>query len=65
MKSNKDRLKTNVVAIALVLLFGSALATAWDEFSTADIWTQLFILACSGVGISGIYWMIRAALSKN
>lgn len=65
MKSNKERLKTNVVAIALVLLFGSALATAWDEFSAADIWTQLFILVSSGIGISGIYWMIRAALSKD
>lgn len=60
MTPKKDTFSGGLVGAVIVVVFAAALATLWEEFAGADLPTRLFILACMGVGGSGIYWMLRA-----
>lgn len=65
MAEKKDTFMGGAVGALIVLIFAAALATMWDEFRSADLPTKLFILACSAVGGSGIYWTLRAMWSDK
>lgn len=65
MKHKKDTFNGGFVGAVIVVLILAALSVAWDQFSTADFWTKLFIIACSIVGGSGVYWMLRAMWSDK
>ena len=65
MTPKKDTFSGGLVGAIIIVVILAGLSAAWDQFSTADIWTQLFILACSVAGGSGVYWMLRAMWSDK
>lgn len=61
----KDTFNGGFVGAVIVVVFAAALAAAWDTFSEQDLLTKLFILACTAVGASGLYWTVRAMWSDK